>query len=149
MTELQGEYIPSTADWVREQVAAFEASNGAEANVLERDGKPIILITNRGAKTGAIRKTPLMRIERDGRYLAVASWGGSDKNPAWVANFRKHPEMVLQDGGTKKAYVARELSGAERDEWWDYAVKTWPTYGEYQPNTSRIFPLFLLEPVAE
>ena len=88
-----------------------------------------------------------MRVERDGRYLAVASMGGSDKNPAWVNNFRAYPDMALQDGGTKKAYVARELSGAERDEWWDYAVETWPTYGEYQPNTSRIFPLFLLEPV--
>ncbi|NYI79868.1 nitroreductase family deazaflavin-dependent oxidoreductase [Nocardioides panzhihuensis] len=149
MTELQGEYVPSTADWVREQVAAFEASGGAEANVLERDGKPIILITNRGAKTGAIRKTPLMRVERDGRYLAVASMGGSDKNPAWVANFRKYPDMALQDGGTKKAYVARELAGEEREEWWAYAVQTWPTYGDYQPNTSRVFPLFLLEPADE
>ncbi|TQL66646.1 deazaflavin-dependent oxidoreductase (nitroreductase family) [Nocardioides albertanoniae] len=146
MTELQGEYAPSTAGWVREQVEAFEASNGTEANVLERDGNPIILITNRGAKSGKIRKTPLMRVERDGRYLAVASLGGADKDPAWVNNFRVNPEMALQDGETKKAYVARELSGAERDEWWDYAVKTWSTYGEYQPKTSRIFPLFLLEP---
>ena len=147
MTELQGEYVPSTADWVREQVEAFEASNGSEANVLERDGNPIILITNRGAKTGAIRKTPLMRVERDGRYLAVASKGGADTDPAWVNNFRTYPEMALQDGGTKKAYVARELSGDERQEWWDYAVQTWSTYGDYQPKTSRIFPLFLLEPV--
>ena len=148
MSELQGEYVPSTADWVREQVAAFEASDGADANVLERDGNPIILITNRGAKSGAIRKTPLMRVERDGKYLAVASKGGADDDPAWVNNFRKHPEMALQDGGTKKAYVARELSGAERDEWWAYAVETWSTYGEYQPKTSRIFPLFLLEPAS-
>lgn len=147
MSELQGEYVPSPADWVREQVEAFEASNGAEANTLERDGNPIIVITNVGAKTGKIRKTPLMRVEKDGKYLAVASKGGAPENPVWVNNFRANPRMELQDQHVKKSYVARELSGDERAEWWDYAVQTWPTYGEYQKKTDRQIPLFLLEPV--
>ncbi|UDY23304.1 nitroreductase family deazaflavin-dependent oxidoreductase [Nocardioides sp. Kera G14] len=141
------DYIPSPAEWVRDQVEAFEASNGAEANTLRDTGDPIILITNRGAKTGAIRKTPLMRVERDGKYLAVASKGGADENPVWVNNFRAYPDVELQDGATKKKYVARELSGDERAEWWDYAVQTWSTYGEYQKKTERQIPLFLLEPV--
>ncbi|MFT4265046.1 MAG: nitroreductase family deazaflavin-dependent oxidoreductase [Nocardioides sp.] len=141
------DYIPSTAQWVRDQVEAFESSNGAEGNTLRDTGDPIIVITNRGAKTGAIRKTPLMRVEKDGRYLAVASKGGADVSPVWVHNFRAHPEVELQDGPVKKPYVVRELDGDERSQWWDYAVQTWPTYGEYQKKTERQIPLFLLEPV--
>lgn len=144
---LSGDYVPSPAEWVREQVEAFEASGGAEANTLRDSGDPIIVITNVGAKSGKIRKTPLMRVERDGAYLAVASKGGADDNPVWVNNFRANPRVELQDGATKKSYVARELSGDERVEWWDYAVATWATYGEYQKKTSRLLPLFLLEPV--
>jgi F420H(2)-dependent quinone reductase len=147
MSELQGEYVPSTAGWVRDQVEAFEASGGAEANTLRGGKDPIVVITNRGAKTGKIRKTPLMRVERDGRYLAVGSKGGAPENPVWVHNFRANPEVVLQDGPEKKTYVARELSGEERARWWDVAVATWPTYGEYQKRTDRLIPLFLLEPV--
>ncbi|MBO0610551.1 nitroreductase family deazaflavin-dependent oxidoreductase [Myceligenerans salitolerans] len=147
MTELEGEYVPSTAGWVRDQVEAFEASGGREANTLRGGDDPIVVITNRGAKTGKIRKTPLMRVERDGRYLAVGSRGGAPTNPVWVHNFRANPRVELQDGPVKKAYVARELSGDERAEWWQYAVATWSTYGEYQKKTDRQIPLFLLEPV--
>lgn len=143
---LSGEYVPSTAKWVRDQVEAFEASNGADANTLRDSGDPIIVVTNIGAKTGKVRKTPLMRVERDGKYIAVASLGGAPKDPVWAYNVRANPNVELQDGAVKKSYVARELSGAERDEWWDYAVATWSTYGEYQKKTERQIPLFLLEP---
>lgn len=147
MSDLQGEYVPSTAGWVRDQVEAFEASGGAEANTLRGGGDPIVVVTNRGAKTGKIRKTPLMRVEKDGAYLAVGSLGGAPKNPVWVYNLRAHPEVELQDGPVRKKFVARELSGDERAEWWDHAVATWSTYGEYQKKTERQIPLFLLEPV--
>lgn len=148
MTEqLVGEYEPSPAAWVRDQVEAFEASNGGEANTLRDTGDPIIVITNRGVKSGKLRKTPLMRVEKDGKYLAVASKGGAPENPVWVNNFRANPTMELQDGPVKKTYVARELDGEERQEWWEHAVATWSTYGEYQKKTDRLIPLFLLEPV--
>ncbi|WP_028660177.1 nitroreductase family deazaflavin-dependent oxidoreductase [Nocardioides insulae] len=145
---LQGEYAPSSWDWVRNQVEKFEASDGAEANTLPGTDDPIIVITNRGAKSGKIRKTPLMRVERDGSYLAVASKGGADEHPVWYHNFVAHPEVELQDGPVKKTYRARLLSGAERADWWEHAVATWSTYGEYQKKTEREIPIFLLEPVA-
>ncbi|WP_300681448.1 nitroreductase family deazaflavin-dependent oxidoreductase [Nocardioides sp.] len=144
---ISGEYVPSPAEWVRKQVEAFESSNGSEANTLADSGDPIIVITNVGAKSGKIRKTPLMRVERDGKYLAVASKGGAPEDPQWAANFRAHPDVELQDGPVKKAYRVRELAGAERAEWWDHAVATWGTYAEYQKKTDRQIPLFLLEPV--
>ncbi|MFT4085528.1 MAG: nitroreductase family deazaflavin-dependent oxidoreductase [Nocardioides sp.] len=147
MGTLEGEYAPSPERWVRDQVEAFEASHGAEGNVLATTGDPIIVITNRGAKTGKIRKTPLMRVERDGKYLAVASKGGAPKDPVWAHNFRANPDVELQDGDVKKAYRVRELAGEERADWWEYAVATWATYGEYQKKTERQIPLFLLEPV--
>lgn len=147
MSKLSGEYAPSPTGWVREQVETFEASGGREGNILAGTGDPIIMITNRGARTGKIRKTPLMRVERDGKYLAVASKGGAPADPQWVNNFRAHPQMELQDGQVKKEYVARELSGSERTEWWQYAVETWKTYASYQDKTDRLIPLFLLEPV--
>lgn len=128
----------------REQVEAFEASNGAEANTVR--GDPIVVVTNVGAMSGAVRKTPVMRVERDGRYLMVASLGGAPTNPAWVKNLRTNPHVELQDGGIKRRYVARELDGAERDAWWEHAVATWSTYASYQAKTDRLIPLFLLEP---
>lgn len=144
---LQGEYVPSKADWVREQVERFESSGGTEATVLERTGDPIVVITSVGAKSGVLRKNPVMRVERDGRYLAVASKGGAPDNPEWYHNFLAHPEVDLQDGPVKKTYSVRLLEdGPERDDWWQYAVATWPTYGEYQTKTDRLIPLFLLEP---
>jgi F420H(2)-dependent quinone reductase len=144
---LQGEYVPSKADWVREQVERFEASGGTEATVLERTGDPIVVITSVGAKSGKLRKNPVMRVERDGKYVAIASYGGGPENPEWYSNFLAHPEVDLQDGPVKKGYRARLLEGDERAEWWDHAVATWPTYGEYQKKTDRQIPVFLLEPI--
>jgi deazaflavin-dependent oxidoreductase (nitroreductase family) len=143
---LQGTYEPSPTRWVREQVAEFEASNGARANTLARTGDPIVVITSVGATSGKLRKNPVMRVEHEGRYLAVASYGGRPEDPVWADNFRAHPEVDLQDGPDKATYSVRELpEGPERDEWWGRAVATWSTYGEYQKKTDRLIPLFLLE----
>ena len=144
---LVGEYVPSKAQWVRDQVAQFEATDGREANTLRGGDDPIVVITSVGAKSGNLRKNPVMRVERDGTYVAVASKGGSDDNPEWFHNFLAHPEVELQDGPEKHTYRARLLEGAERQDWWAYAVETWPTYGEYQKRTDREIPVFLLERV--
>jgi deazaflavin-dependent oxidoreductase (nitroreductase family) len=142
---LQGSYVPSSQQWVRDQVAAYEESGGERANTLRDTGYPIVVITSIGAKSGHLRKNPVMRVERDGRYLAIASVGGSPKNPEWYHNFLAHPEVELQDGAERHTYTARLLSGPERAEWWDYAVETWATYAEYQKRTEREIPVFLLE----
>ena len=145
---LTGEYVPSPEQWVRDQVAEFEASDGQRANVLARTGDPIVVITSVGSRSGKLRKNPVMRVEHDGRYLAVASKGGSDEDPVWAHNFRAHPEVELQDGADRATYSVRELPpGPERDEWWARAVETWPTYGDYQRRTDRLIPIFLLERV--
>jgi len=144
---LQGEYVPSKAQWVRDQVAAFEASDGAEANTLMGGPHPIVVITSVGAKSGHLRKNPVMRVERDGEYVAVASKGGADDQPEWYYNFLAHPEVELQDGPVKKTYTARVLVGEERADWWEHAVATWSTYAEYEKKTEREIPVFLLEPV--
>jgi len=104
-----------------------------------------VVITSVGAASGNLRKNPVMRVERDGAYLAVASKGGAPDDPAWADNFRKHPEVELQDKAEKHTYRVRELSGPERDDWWDHAVATWSTYASYQEKTDRLIPLFLLE----
>jgi F420H(2)-dependent quinone reductase len=143
---LQGEYAPSKADWVREQVERFEASNGEEANTLRDSGEPIVVITSVGAKSGKLRKNPVMRVERDGKYVAVASKGGAPDQPEWYYNFLAHPEVELQDRDVKKTYRARVLEGDERADWWQHAVATWPTYASYQEKTDREIPVFLLEP---
>ena len=143
---LTGTYVPSTQQWVRDQVEAYEASDGAEANTLRDTGYPIVVITSVGAKSGHLRKNPVMRVERDGTYVAIASKGGSDDNPEWYYNFVAHPEVELQDGPSKHTYSVRLAQAAERAEWWEYAVRTWPTYGEYQKRTDREIPVFLLEP---
>src|SRR6478752_983440 len=145
---LQGEYVPSKAKWVRDQVEKYEATDGAEANTLRDSGDPIVVITSVGAKSGNLRKNPVMRVERDGKYVAIASKGGADEQPEWYFNFVAHPEVDLQDGAVKKTYSVRVLSGEERTDWWDYAVSTWSTYGEYQKKTEREIPVFLLEPVS-
>jgi deazaflavin-dependent oxidoreductase (nitroreductase family) len=145
---LRGTYEPSPTKWVRDQVAEFEASNGARANVLARTGDPIVVITSVGATSGKLRKNPVMRVEHEGRYLAVASYGGRPEDPVWAENFRAHPQVDLQDGPDLATYDVRELpEGPERDEWWERAVATWSTYGEYQKKTDRLIPLFLLERV--
>jgi deazaflavin-dependent oxidoreductase (nitroreductase family) len=145
---LQGEYVPSKARWVRDQVAAFEASDGAEANTLQGSKDPIVVITSVGAKSGNLRKNPVMRVERDGQYVAIASKGGAPEQPEWYYNFLARPVVELQDGPVKKTYDVRLLSGDERAEWWDYAVKTWNTYASYQTKTDREIPVFLLTPRA-
>lgn len=146
---IQGEYVPSKAAWVREQVERYEASNGTEANTLRDSGDPIVVITSLGARSGKVRKNPVMRVEKDGRYVAVASLGGAPQNPEWYHNLLAHPLVDLQDGPVKKSYRARLLEGTERDEWWQYAVDTWSTYGDYQRRTERRIPVFLLEPVED
>ena len=146
---LEGEYVPSKQQWVRDQVAAYEESGGQRANTLRDSDDPIVVITSRGAKSGVLRKNPVMRVERDGKYLAVASMGGSPDNPEWSYNFVANPEVDLQDGPEAKSYRARRLDGDERVDWWAYAVQTWPTYGKYQEKTDREIPIFLLEEIDE
>lgn len=141
---LTGEYKPSTSDWARKQAEAYEASNGEEASTLR--GKPIIVLTTVGAKTGALRKTALMRVEHDGRYAVVASKGGAPDEPKWAENMRRHPHVELQDGDVKRDYTARELTGDERAEWWARATAAWPDYDNYQAKTDRQIAVFVLEP---
>jgi deazaflavin-dependent oxidoreductase (nitroreductase family) len=142
---LNGEYAPSKAAWARKQAERFEASEGAEANDLR--GRPIIVLTSVGAKTGKLRKTALMRVEHDGDYAVVASKGGSATNPVWVYNLRANPHVELQDGPTRLDYRAREVSGDEKAAWWARAVQVWPDYAGYQKRTARQIPVFVLEPM--
>src|SRR3954452_15902189 len=138
---LQGTYVPSKAEWVRNQVEAFEASNGAEANTLRGGTDPIVVITSVGAKSGNLRKNPVMRVERDGQYVAVASKGGAPEQPEWYFNFLAHPEVELQDGPVRKTYRAELVAGAERADLWQLAVDTWSTYASYQQKTEREIPV--------
>ncbi len=140
---LTGEYAPSTAGWARKQAERYEATNGEEANDLR--GRPIIVLTSVGAKTGKLRKTPLMRVEHDGAYAVVASQGGAPTHPVWYFNLKADPHVELQDGATKRDYLARELSGDEKAVWWERAVKAWPDYATYQTKTKRQIPVFVLE----
>jgi F420H(2)-dependent quinone reductase len=142
---LQGDYEPSTSSWSRKQTELFEATKGEEGGDLR--GRPIIVLTSVGAKTGKIRKTPLMRVERDGVYAVVASLGGAPKHPVWYHNLKKNPHVELQDRGTKRDYMAREVTGGEKTVWWDWAVEAWPDYATYQTKTDRQIPVFVLEPV--
>jgi F420H(2)-dependent quinone reductase len=144
---LHGEYAPSPRSWVRDQVELFENSAGTEGTTLLDTGLPVVIVTNLGARTGRVRKTPLMRVEHDGRYAAVASMGGAPKNPVWYYNLKANPTVELQDGPERSDMVARELTGSERAEWWDRAVAAYPPYAEYQTKTARQIPVFLLEPV--
>ncbi|MCW2818500.1 MAG: nitroreductase [Marmoricola sp.] len=144
---LQGEYVPSKAQWVRDQVAQYEATDGREANTLPGTDYPIVVITSVGAKSGHLRKNPVMRVERDGVYVAIASKGGADEHPEWFHNFVANPEVDLQDGATKKTYRAEIVHGDERADLWDLSVRTWGTYAEYQQKTDREIPVFKLTPV--
>ncbi|MFF2087668.1 nitroreductase family deazaflavin-dependent oxidoreductase [Nocardia sp. NPDC058176] len=141
---LTGEYAPSTSDWARKQAEAYESSGGAEATSLQ--GKPVILLTTKGAKTGKLRKTPLMRVEHDGEYAVVASLGGAPKHPVWYYNIVAEPHVELRDGTVSKDYTAREVFGEEKALWWDRAVQVWPDYAEYQTKTDRQIPVFVLTP---
>jgi deazaflavin-dependent oxidoreductase (nitroreductase family) len=127
------DYEPSPRAWVRDQVELYEGSGGTQGTTLGDTGLPVVIITNRGVRSGKVRKTPLMRVEHDGRYAAVGSQGGAPTDPHWVYNFRKD-------------MIAREVSGGERAQWWERAVAAYPPYAEYQQKTTRQIPVFVLEP---
>jgi deazaflavin-dependent oxidoreductase (nitroreductase family) len=141
---LSGEYAPSTSKRSRDQVELFERTDGREGNTLR--GRPIIVLWTLGATSGKLRKTPLMRVEHDGRYAVVASMGGAPTHPLWYHNLVANPQVELQDGAVRRDYVAHEATGAEYDEWWARAVETWPDYDAYRSRTERRIPVFVLEP---
>jgi F420H(2)-dependent quinone reductase len=144
---LEGEYSPpDPAGWVREQIETWERSGGTEGTTLRDTGLPIVIVVNRGVRSAQLRRTPLMRVEHDGSYLAVGSKGGAPKNPAWVANLRADPKVEVWDGPQRADLVARELDGDERAVWWERAVAAFPNYAQYQQKTERRIPVFVLEP---
>jgi deazaflavin-dependent oxidoreductase (nitroreductase family) len=141
---LEGEYEPSTAQWVRDQVEAYESSKGERASTLRDTGLPIIIVTSRGNKSGKLRKTPLMRVEHDGEYLLVASKGGAPQHPVWYYNLVADADAVaIQDGPAPFDVHVRELTGEERAVWWQRAVAAFPPYADYQVKTERLIPVFL------
>jgi F420H(2)-dependent quinone reductase len=144
---LEGEYEPSAWAWVAKQVNLYEASGGTEGVTL--GGKPCVLVTMRGRRSGKIRKVALMRVEHDGTYAAVASKGGDPKHPGWYLNLMAYPEVTVQDGASARPMRAREAEGDERATWWDRAVEVWPDYERYQKTTSRTIPVVLLEPAGD
>ena len=143
---VEGTYEPSTQGWVRDQVELYESSGGTRGTTLRDTGLPVVIITNRGVNSGKVRKTPVMRVEHEGRYAAVASRGGAPEHPSWYYNLRANPRVELQDGPRKQEMVAREVTGSERAQWWDRAVTAYPPYAEYQEKTARQIPVFVLEP---
>src|SRR5215204_3632072 len=144
---LTGAYEPSPSDWAREQTVRFEQSGGTEGNTLR--GMPIIVMTSVGARSGKLRKTPLMRVEQDGEYAVVASLGGAPTHPVWYHNLKKHPHVELQDGPVKRDYRAREGTGEEKAVWWDRAVAAYPDYADYQEKTTREIPVLVLTPMTD
>ena len=142
---LTGDYEPSTLDWARENAELYMSSGGTDGTSLQ--GKPVVLLSTIGAKTGKLRKTPLMRVEHDGEYAIVASLGGAPKNPVWYHNVKKNPRVELQDGTRTADYDAREVFGDEKATWWRRAVEVWPDYADYQRKTDREIPVFVLTPI--
>jgi deazaflavin-dependent oxidoreductase (nitroreductase family) len=142
---LDGDYEPSTARRAREQVELYERSGGTKGTTMH--GRPVIILTMKGNRSGRIRKTPLMRVEHDGAYALVASLGGAPKHPVWYHNLIANPTVELQDGPVRQDMTARELHGDERQLWWDRAVEAFPYYAGYQEKTERLIPVFLAEPV--
>lgn len=143
---LEGDYAPSPSDRAREQVELFERTNGQEGNTL--GGRPVVIVTSRGARSGKLRKTPLMRVEHEGAYAAVASMGGAPKHPVWYFNIVADPHVELQDGAEKWDMQAREVTGTEKEEWWARCVEAYPPYADYQEKTDREIPVFVLERTA-
>lgn len=144
---VEGQYEPSTLEWVRNQVETYERTGGREANTLRDTGRPVVIVTMRGASSGKVRKIALMRVEHEGHYALVASMGGAPSDPAWAANLRAHPDEVqIQDGPEPFDATVREVSGAERDQWWARAVEAFPTYEQYQASTERVIPVFVASP---
>jgi F420H(2)-dependent quinone reductase len=141
-----GEYEPSPAKWVRDQVEEYEASGGTEGTLMRN--MPVIIVTTLGAKSGKVRKVPLMRVEHDGEYAAVASMGGAPKNPVWYYNLKANPQVELRDGTVLQAMTAREVTGQEKAIWWERCVAAFPDYADYQVKTDRSIPVFVLTPTA-
>ncbi len=141
---LDGEYEPSPWDFVAEQVRQYEATGGREGLLLE--GKPCVILTTRGRHSGKLRKTPLMRVEHDGKYAVVASMGGAPKHPVWYLNLLANPDATVQDRDKVMDVRARVVEGDERQEWWGYANEAWQSYDEYQTKTDREIPVVVLEP---
>lgn len=144
---LDGEYEPSPAGWVRDQVELYEGSGGTQGTTLRDTGLPVVIVTNRGARTGKLRKTPLMRVEHEGVYAAVASQGGAPTHPVWYVNLLADPHVELRDREQVWDMRARLVSGEERAEWWERAVAAFPPYASYQERTEREIPVFVLERV--
>lgn len=144
---LSGEYEPSPTDWVREQVEEYEGSGGTRGTTLRETGLPCIILTTKGARSGKIRKTPLMRVEHEGVYAAVASLGGAPKHPVWYFNVRETPQVEVRDETSVWDMVAREITGEEKAVWWERCVAAFPPYAEYQAKTDREIPVFLCEPI--
>ena len=145
---MTSEYIPSPRDWVREQVERYEASDGKEATTLRETGLPVVIVTNTGNKTGAVRKTPLMRVKDGSNYVLVGSVGGAPKNPVWVYNLRANHSVEVRDGQDVRSMRVREVEDAgERSRLWALAVQAYPPYDDYQQKTTRKIPVFLAEPV--
>ncbi|MBW0255722.1 MULTISPECIES: nitroreductase family deazaflavin-dependent oxidoreductase [unclassified Cellulomonas] len=143
---ITGEYQPSTDQRSRDQVELIESSGGTRGTTMR--GMPVVVVTMLGARSGKVRKIPVMRVEHDGAYAVVASLGGAPKHPVWYHNLLAHPLVELQDGPAKADYTVREVSGAERELWWARAVEAYPDYADYQTRTSRVIPVLVLEPVA-
>jgi F420H(2)-dependent quinone reductase len=144
---LEGEYVPSAAKWVRDQVEAYERTGGQEANTLRDTGLPVIIVTMRGNQSGKVRKIALMRVTHGGEYALVASKGGAPEHPVWYHNLKAHPdEVIIQDGPTPFEARVREVSGDERAAWWERAVAAYPPYADYQRKTSREIPVFVASP---
>jgi deazaflavin-dependent oxidoreductase (nitroreductase family) len=142
---LTGEYAPSTSDWARDHAEKYEQSGGTEGSTMR--GMPIILLTSVGAKSGKLRKTPLMRVEHEGEYAVVASLGGAPDHPVWYHNLKANAHVELQDGPVKLDYHAREVSGDEKAVWWERSVAAYPDYADYQEKTTREIPVFVLTPM--
>lgn len=144
---IEGEYEPSPSDWVREQVAKYEASAGQRANTLRDTGRPIVVVTTRGRQSGKVRKFAVMRVEHNGQYALVASRGGAPKNPNWYHNIIANPkELMIQDGPAPHDYEVHVPDGDERAQWWERAVAAYPPYADYQKKTSRQIPVLVAVP---
>jgi deazaflavin-dependent oxidoreductase (nitroreductase family) len=141
---LTGQYEPGTSEWSRQQVELYEATNGEQGGELH--GKPVIVLTSVGARTGKLRKIALMRVEHGGVYAVIASLGGAPRNPAWYYNLKRNPHVELQDRAVKRDYMAREVTAEEKAIWWQRAVEAFPDYATYQARTTRQIPVFVLDP---
>ena len=140
---ITGEYVPSPSAHAAKQVEQYESSGGRKGTTMR--GMPVVILTTVGAKTGALRKAPLMRVEHEGTYAVVASLGGAPKHPVWYYNVLANPRVELQDGPEKHEYVAREVTGDEKALWWERSVAAYPDYADYQTKTDREIPVFVLE----